>query len=732
MKINLKKFGYRGIICSVITLGFVLLAFFRFDYSYKRFFESIIDFGLSFKYFFEYIFLDITEGMPSVAEFSRVPYVPPFFLPASWEEFKQLWALYWQMIVSAENIGEYLDFTGTLLLNLSRFLIIALPIIFIAFSFVEHAFHKQNNDDNKQSKPLIRFKKFVDKVYNPIKNWCKNSLQYLKDNCVWLYLWLVIWLFSFNFATIIIEFFAFYFYFVCSFDFLHLYVQVAKLLIDLSIVIFFLPLPVWIIIGYAVFCAVRRKIGYARLNHNEQTNRRFINDLPIVFMIVGSMGTGKTTMLTDTARSVEVIFRNKAFELLLDNDLKFPDFPWINLERYIKQCMERHEIYNLATIRKRIDSLKALFYLSISDNPAYQKAARRRCRRKFGLKDICFGYDFERYGLYYDDKLKVVDVWEIIDNYARLYFIYVIESSLMFANLSIRSDEILLSAGNFPRWSDDFFKTDSSTIDCYARHSHILDYDSLRLGRKVCENDKFRNSFEFGIVVTTEIGKERGNALENIEKKKSDDEANPKNDGFDNWLKMSRHLATVDNYPFIKVHTDEQRLSSWGANARDLCKIIDIRSRSDLHLLMPGFTLAEFIFSWLEPKFNNKYYTYRYNRSDNTLLMYLLKGAFSRFYNWYKGIYNTFGCYCLNLNVQRGTLDDEAEKACYYISTKKAYGRVFATDCHGDFFLKKSLESEFGIVDIPEYESERATIDELKQQNSYFIRELDNITKNLK
>lgn len=732
MKKNIKRLEYRTYICFGITLGFIALAIFRFSYSYKRFYESIVDFGSSFKCFFDFVFFDVEKYTSSVTEFSRVPYTPPFYFPSSWDEFKLLWAFYWQSIVSADNLHEYINYMGTFLLNLSRILVIALPFFFLFVVLIKYAFCKQNNDDNKESKPLKIFKGFIDKVYKPVKNWFKNSLRYLKNNRIWFALWLTLWLFSFNFATIIVEFFAFYFYFVCSFDFLHIYVQIAKLIIDLSIVIFFLPLPVWLVIGYGVFCVVRKKIGYMRLNHNEQTNRNFINGLPIVFMIVGSMGTGKTTMLTDSARSVEVMFRNKAFELLLDNDLKFPNFPWINLERYIKKCMERHEIYNLATIRKRFDCLKELFYLGISDNREYSKAARRRLRRKFGLNDVCFGYNFERYGLYYDDKLKVVDVWEVIDNYARLYFIYVIESSLMFANLSIRSDAVLRSAGNFPLWNDDFFKTDSRTIDSYARHSHILDYDSLRLGRKVCENDKFRNSFEFGVVITTEIGKERGNALENIEKKKSDDEANPKNDGYDNWLKMSRHLATVDNYPFIKVHTDEQRLSSWGANARDLCKIIDIRSRSELRLLMPGFTLAELLYSWLEPKFDDKYRSYRFNRSDNTLLMYLFKGVFSRFYNWYKGIYNTFGCYCLNLNVQRGTLDEDPESACYYISTKKAYGRVFATDCHGDFFLKKAMEAEFGIVDVPEYESERATLDELKQQNSYFIRDLDNITKNLK
>ena len=40
---------------------------------------------------------------------------------------------------------------------------------------------------------------------------------------------------------------------------------------------------------------------------------------------------------------------------------------------------------------------------------------------------------------------------------------------------------------------------------------------------------------------------------------------------------MIRHSATVANYPFVKVITDEQRPESWCADARDLCEIVHIK-----------------------------------------------------------------------------------------------------------------------------------------------------------
>ena len=91
----------------------------------------------------------------------------------------------------------------------------------------------------------------------------------------------------------------------------------------------------------------------------------------------------------------------------------------------------------------------------------------------------------------------------------------------MITNYSIRTDNLLADNGNFPMWDCDFFKRDSKTIDAISRHSHIVDFDALRLGRKLVENNKYKDSFDFGVVNITEVGKERKNNLELQEKKKN-------------------------------------------------------------------------------------------------------------------------------------------------------------------------------------------------------------------
>lgn len=60
-----------------------------------------------------------------------------------------------------------------------------------------------------------------------------------------------------------------------------------------------------------------------------------------------------------------------------------------------------------------------------------------------------YGYDVERYGVYFDSALKNEYLFDVLETYAKLYFIYVIESSLLVSNYSIREEDILYDQGNF-------------------------------------------------------------------------------------------------------------------------------------------------------------------------------------------------------------------------------------------------------------------------------------------
>ena len=721
-----KKISYMHYICIGITLVFLLIAIFVFPNAFVRLLEGFKDLGKSIGFYFQEI-LSLDFGIVStVNSYSKVPFTPFLNLPGTFAEFKILWFKYWDKFATLDNFYGYLSSLGKLLYNLSKvILLIVLPLVLVLVLLFKRYLNTENNNYNKDSKSLKVYKNFLRVIYIPIKLWVLKFVSFVKEHKKYFYIWLLIWAYNFNLLTILIEFLAFYLYFVASFDMLNIYVQVVKLFSDLSVPIAFIPGWCWLIIGYWVVCIIRKNKGYNTLDHFEHRNCGFINERPIVLMVCGTMGKKKTTAITDMALSQELMFRDKAFKKLLDNDLKFPNFPWINLENAIKFAMEKHIVYNLSTCRKFIKTLSYFFEYRNADK-SIVNSIRKHLVKEFSLsyRNLIFDYDYEMYGLFHDDKLKVSYVWDILEIYAQLYFIYIIQSSLMVTNYSIRTDMLLEDLGNFPLWNGDFFKRDSRLIDSFSRHSHIIDFDALRLGRKVIEENPKKDSFEFGVVIVTEIGKERKNTVELKEVQKKDFLANQKNDGFNDYLKMCRHSATVDNFPFIKFITDEQRPESWGADARDLCEIVHIRDTSEPILAMPLFFVEELLHSFFFKKFGDFYYDYRFKRADNTLPIYLYKSIASKFHNYYLGVYNTFGYCNLNIQVESGTQDGQFDEKIYYLMSKKIYAKRFSTDCFSDFFTTKALQSKIGINDLNEYGTEKATFNELKQQNSYFINDL--------
>ena len=704
----LKSLDYRHYICVIITLVFVATSVFAFPYAFKRICECFRDFGTSVAYYFCKLF-GIGDVHATINDLSEMPIYLPNGFPATWDEFQICWNRYWDIFFKRETISAYWQNVGDVSLSFAYFLMFV-PILMVGFYGCKHFLEKPNNDYNVDSKHLRRFKKLSDKTYRPAKAWLVGFVGFVKEHKSYYIIWACIFAYAFNFFAIAIEFVSYYLYFCMAFDFVHLYRQIYKLIVDLSVVFTKIPLWLWLVIGYGVICVLRKKIAYLRLNHFEMKNRGFINERSIVCFIVGTMGKGKTTMEIDMGLSTEAMFRDKAFELLLENDLRFPYFPWINFENALRDAMEKHAVYNLATCKR------------------FVRSKQKNWERNKSQKKI-FMYDFERYGLTSCDELCVKDIWQVLESYAQLYFIYIVQSSLIIGNLSTRTDNVIDDIGNFPIWNTDFFKRDARLIDAFSRHSHILDFDMLRLGKRLVEENERSDMFEFGVVTITEIGKERLNALELSDVKKSDKRANQKNDLFNYWLKMARHSATVDGYPFIKVFVDEQRPESWGADARELSEIVHIVARNDKKLAMPFFAIEELIYDFVFSRFVNLYKKYRYLRGDNTLSMYVLKSICTKIHSYYTGIYNRFSYISCDIALEAGVQDGKMALKKYYLATKKIYSKRFSTDCFSEFFTEKTLKSTFGLDDLVEFKTEKASFDEMLQENSYFFEDLCKMLK---
>jgi rubrerythrin len=400
------------------------------------------------------------------------------------------------------------------------------------------------------------------------------------------------------------------------------------------------------------------------------------------------------------------------------------------LENEIKQAIHNGTVFNLASAGEYIKTKEKDF----------NNTGR-----------IC-GYDYKKYGLYYDDKKITEYLFDTLTDYVKLYLIYITSSSLIISNYAVRTDFNKVDIGNFPVWNLDFFERDSRRLKDISRHSHILDFDMLRLGKKLIENNRLSNAFEFGVIAITETGKERGNQYKNIEiketikqlrdtvkeleKQKADttaakaellrltERATQLTDKFNDALKLVRHKCTVCGFPFARVLLDEQRPESLGADARDLCEIVHITDTGKVKLTLPFYFVEELVHDIIFPKFITVYGEYRFNRGDNTLLMYLIKKMGAGIHNYHTRIYNLFGFHTKNLVIENAMTGRRLKQTPYFLSTKKIYSNRFSTDAYYDIFAKGLKTVHIGIDDIPEYKTHKAAQNELAAQNSYFVTDI--------
>ena len=703
---SLKRINYRHYLCIAITIAFVIVTCVCFKNSILRLWDSLKDLFYSVCFYVSELF-GLTNSIEATV--NQIPsHSPAIDFPSTSEQFDSKWDLFWKSFATQESFVGYIDYCGNLFLNVLFIVLVAVvPIVLVAVFLFRRYFKVQNNDYNKDSKPLKTFKRLSLKTYQPAKRFVITFICFVQSTRIYLFIWFFLWALNFNLLTILIEFVSWYLYVIMSFDFGSIFIQIHKLVLDLKTIFDTVPIWVMIILGIVLLYYFSLNVGYSRLYHNERRNRGFINSLGAVAICYGPMGCGKTTHISDMALSTEVQFRDDAFKIILETDMHFPYFSWIKFERTLRQLFASGFVYDLWSCRKWVRRYRRLFY----ESPSLSRI---------------FNYCYVRYGLEYRNNLYMQNLWDALEDYACAYFIYTVQSSLLISNYSIREDNLMSDIGNFPLWNTDFFRKDSRLIDSYSRHAHILDQDMLRLGKIMLEKNPNRNAFGFGVYVISEIDKERKNSKTQT-CKVEDTVCNQKNDMFNVLLKMSRHACVVANRVFIRVYADLQRPSSLEADGLELGTIINIADKTDMTLLLPfwsPFYVFDLILGAIKSRFESLYTKYRYNRSDNTLFMYLFKTVVAKLGHYSERINNLFGCQMLTLELESGRQDGKIKEYRYYRMPKKIYSKRFSTDCLSGIFEARAQYNRVGIDDLVEYADIMATNAELEQQNSHFQADL--------
>lgn len=695
-------------ISAYLCLFSLIMLFGRYGVCLDRLIESLRDVGTSFAYYFLYLFDRQDRITPTVI---RMPaFSVEDYLPFDFVEIERKLDILFENIIDVERFFGYCSFLVRGLNLVLVVLTLILPCVALLFYLRFCNYTKQHVERKEKKRLHQRLPRWIGIGWHQGTKVVSDYRRFLKKNEKYAYVLLVIWLVNTNLMTILCEAVAYYFYILASFDVASIFGQLVKLVFDLILALWALPIWLWLVVGYGLFDKIRINVALDSLRHMEAKNRGFYNSLSMVVMITGSMGTGKTRMAVDMALSFENEFRDRALDLMLKNMLRFPHFDFLRFQKSLMEEVKEGRVNNWAGCRRWV----------------------RECRTRYEeepCSDKLFGYDEKRYSMTYNDGLKILNIWDMLENYAQEYFLYVSVSSLIISNFSIRCDVDQTNPEYFPKWNGDFFKRDPVDMPETSRYAHIIDFDLFRLGCQMNQANKISGAFEFGVIVLTEIGKERGNALENQEYKKNSTKANPKNDMFNAWMKLLRHAGTVEGVCFVRLICDEQRAGSWGADARDTATVLNIKEVLEQETVLGGNWFAPMITCTLLPwylKYYKKVLTYGNARVPSVERLHAVVSGISAYCD---RRLNQYGYKVATVAKQDGTLEDEPVDHEVYVSFKKDYAKRYSTDCYKEYFAERALSAEYDFINSDTYKDDCALLEELERQNSYLVAGLLDLLK---
>lgn len=681
-----------------LTLLFCIFCYFAWfgRWSFYRLFHSVIDLGLSIaKYFLEIFFIDSSFLPETITKIPEVPFVP--FLPLDSSELSGFWGRFFPLLIDGENFLTYAADFGNVTLTVYR-LLIPFIALFIAFRLrLSQSAEDENNDFGKKSRGVIFAEKIILKVA-PVVRCIAEFFRTLPF--WWCFTTALVALAGTNLLTVCVELLsALLFYSVSGWQLI--YTQIYKLFLDFTISWHSLPVPLWIVLFYILFCIIRRLVAFSRLEKMEKQNRQTLENLPLCVLITGKIGVGKTMTNVNLSLSMQDLMRDRMRDAMFRIQAEFPEYPWEYLDRQIAVMFAAGDLQS-------------------------KVATRRIFKELFLSSDLSYGYDGK---MSFTDGVTVSYLVERIVDYAELQYMYRVQC-LISSSYSIRVDSVFTDKGKMPSWRSDYFRSPPFDPASLAQRTHILDFDTLRLGKTVSQNVSTAGAWEFGILSHTEMGKDFGNSLTNKDLKATDARANIKNDMLIDRIKVLRHSSTANYIPYCQYIGDEQRPSSLGADALELCDVLQLRSSSGsktaIRLLLVERFFCELIFSiW-----NNWYSVRRVNRADTDLAVWTLRKLIDKVYPWYTEKLNRFGFEVIDAKVLDGAdVDgkDGAPVVQIYSCYKKTRSRRYATDCFAAVLASRT--GGWSLDSSPVYEKEVASTEEIRAQHSYFGNRILNVMR---
>lgn len=637
------------------------------------------------------------------------------YLPDDMKEFISLIGLSIEITFSRGYLKEIMRIISSFLSNISLFslpfitIIPFLPSLFDSI-FFKHLDYKENNVTSR----VFKVEWLYDHSILIIKNYLTELKDYFVSKKYFCILYILMLIYSVNGFSVLFDLINYYIYFFLTFNFAAIWKFFLVVMIDLSHTLLSFHKMVYIIFGIIIFfciCSSRAKRKILWMMEHDKTV--CVHKLGVLNIVNGPMESGKTRLLVDMALTTEEVHRNNVNELLETIKCEFPYFHFDEFEKFLDEKISSRLILNFSDIESIIDDLKEDF-LNNYENDDYN----------------LFHYDYKRFGLEYDDNLVNRFLFDSLTDYAKAYFIYTTSGcGKLAANLGIRGEALLYTEGHSKKYLYDYLN--SPSFDKYEENQYckIVDFDLFRVSKKMDKENELGFIPIGGVYCFTEFDKERGNALDNLEIRMKDENANVKNDGLLKSFKTARHPEQIRGKSFCCILTDGQRASSFGVALTGIAESVMIIDKSKeekgntypfLDLRTLGLNLLE---SFARFYLNNHFF----HRNDRTLMSQLCMYIIDHTHKKLDFFKNNYGYIKMNIICNNGYMAENNmqsnDEFKYFICYKKTYSGRYATDNLKNFSYEKSKHHNVGFADLTNFESLYSTIDEYKRMHSYFFND---------
>lgn len=691
---------------TILTI-FNLNVFIRLGFSFKFTFDGIA-------YYFQKIFLASPET-PYTAFNYIIDNNQLNIITSDINVFLVQLEAYFKMLI---NFTYLANLFNSLSLFTVYFQIAIVVIIFVVLAIYLSILLFDTNKDPLivgKRRGLVKYELLKAKYLLKIKVHLLSYLNFLKAHKYYLLiLGFIILLFS-NLITLILEGLAYLFIGIGNFI---LFPQMLFEFIVSTISTFYpvylsIPTFIWLIIIFIAFVLLRKRHAKNKIYSFQDKNEVFCNEfLGVANLTTGVMESGKDSFNTEVAITMQRIFKNKFKEIMNYYRALFYDFDFKDYETFIDEAKASKNFEISLQIKAFFKDLKDLRAENkIEDmNKLIQKY-------KFPLKFL----DYKK--TVYNNSEPISEL-DMMSEYGQSYYLYNDNEPNVYSNIAMRFSYLKENNEYLSDFDFDIFNENSlSSFIERSHYSKIWQLDTWRLGLRFNKNTGLSDC---GIYNLSEGGKERGNMYTNAGKDRTSSEPNQKNDDFNKFVKLLRHVYTIHYYPFVMLLMNDQRVASINADLNELFEVVirlkKTKKTSNTLWLYNSVELP--ILETLLNALNKVLDKYRATRNYSSLFYSFVISLTNKLTSYKARCESNFNFKKVDMTIYQGDLQINNVKP-FYLIYKEVYAGAYATDCYFRFFEPLIEKRENRLFESEKYKDKYASIKEFEKQNSLLVKDIE-------